>query len=191
LYWTNAWEADDPSNWAWWQLTLAEAGLYRVDVHVDPTYGVGDNVAYEVRAAGVDNTVILDQSAASGWRTLGDFTFAAGGDQWVALSDATGDASTNEHITADAIRLTRLDLPDDPADTAADSGAPDSAGDTAGDTTGDTAGDTTGDTAGAEPSTAGPGALVPLPQGCSCGGGGAGATLVVLVAVGAGRRRRR
>lgn len=175
LYWTNAWEADDPYNWAWWQLTLAEAGLYRVDVHVDPTYGVGDNVAYEVRAAGVDNAITLDQSSASGWRTLGDFTFAAGGEQWVALYDATGDASTNEHITADAIRLTRLDLPDDPADTTPDSGAPDSAG----------------DTAGAEPSTAGPGALVPLPQGCSCGGGGAGATLVVLVAVGAGRRRRR
>jgi hypothetical protein len=197
LYWTNAWESDAPSNWAWWQLHLADAGSYRVEVNVSATYGVGDAVSYVVRAGGVDHEITLDQGASSGWRSLGEYTFAEGGDQWVALYDATDDASSNEHITADAVRLVRLDLPTDtgaddtgPVDTGrVDTGPGDSAADSAADSA---TPDGPDDTALPD---AGPGALVPFAEGgCGChgaAGGGGGFLAALLGGVVAMRRRAR
>ena len=46
----------------------------------------------------------------NGWVAIGSFTFDAGGDQWMALNDAvSGSVVSDQHIAADAIRLTRLD----------------------------------------------------------------------------------
>jgi hypothetical protein len=51
--------------------------------------------------------------AVSGWQTLGDYTFVAGPDQWLRLEDGSGEpGSTMTQEVLDAVRLTRLDLPD-------------------------------------------------------------------------------
>jgi MYXO-CTERM domain-containing protein len=109
--WTNAFSGSQPDNWAWWQVNLAEAGTYRVEAWVDATYGVHRATNYSIRHDGADSAVTIDQGAASGWRTLGEWRFAAGGGQWVALTDhvASGGVASSQHITADAIRLVRLD----------------------------------------------------------------------------------
>lgn len=173
LYSTNAWEDDAPYNWAWWRVHLADAGTYRVEAAIDPTWGVGDRVRYGVRAAGVDHEVIVDQGAAEGWTELGTFVFAAGGDQWIAVHDDTADASADEHVVADAVRLTRLDLP--PEDTGTSGGADSAPGDAG-----------TGDS-GAPAD--GPPAAVVAGDGCGCAAGGGGGLAAALLALAALRRR--
>jgi hypothetical protein len=109
LYWTNAWKSDYPGNWAWWQLNLEEAGLYKVEAYIDSTWGVYADTPYVVRADGVDTDVIINQGAASGWTSLGEYTFAAGGDQWVRVNDdSTSSVASSQHIAIDALRLTRV-----------------------------------------------------------------------------------
>lgn len=112
LHWTNATEDDLPANWAWWRLDLDEAGRYDVQVKIDPVFGVFADTHYQVRADGVDTELRVDQGLASGWVSLGEFTFAAGADQWVAVYDDTATSpGTDPHITADAVQLVRLDPP--------------------------------------------------------------------------------
>jgi hypothetical protein len=109
LWWTNAFASDLPSNWAWWQIHLEEAGEYLVETYAHPTYAVHDEVPYTVMAAGAEYDVSVDQTP-TGWVTVGTFDFEAGGGQWVALHDNMPTSpGSNQHVAADAIRLTRLD----------------------------------------------------------------------------------
>ncbi|MEY3012031.1 MAG: hypothetical protein RIT45_766 [Pseudomonadota bacterium] len=109
LRWTNAGNSGVPDNWAWWRIELAEAGTYKVETAANATFGVFAKTHYEVRAAGKTTTLTIDQTKASkGWIDLGTYTFAAGGAQWVAVyDDHSGKAVVDQHIVADALRLTR------------------------------------------------------------------------------------
>jgi len=110
LHWTNAFSSSSPSNWAWWQLNLAEAGQYQVQWYKVSAYAKFAKTRYVVRADGGEYTVVVDQGAgAAGWRTLGTYDFAAGGDQWVAVYDHdSGAVASDQHIIADAVRLVRV-----------------------------------------------------------------------------------
>jgi hypothetical protein len=115
LFWTNAWDTDQPENWAWWQVQLQDAGEYEVEVYVDPAFGVFGEARYEVVAADATYDVLIDQGAASGWVSLGVFPFDAGGRQHVAVfDDHDGWVGSDQHVVADALRLTRTDLPEEP-----------------------------------------------------------------------------
>ncbi len=97
---------------AWWRLDFAEAGLYRVEAHTPAPYNQSRMAPYTVRHDGTEDVVVLDQSAADGWQTLGEWRFAAGGDQFVHLEDGTGEPYADRvQIVFDAVRLTRLDPP--------------------------------------------------------------------------------
>ncbi len=110
LRWTNATDGTTPYNWAWWQLSVDEPGEYRVEYHATAAYALFNKVHYDVRANGVTTKVIADQTGQNGWKSLGDFDFAAGKGQWVAVfDDAGGAVASGKRITADAIRLVRLD----------------------------------------------------------------------------------
>ncbi len=109
LLWTNA--IDPPSvNYAYWHLYVADAGRYRVEVATPAPYGQTRAAPYVVRHAGHEESVIVDQSAVDGWQTLGDYEFAAGGDQWVQIGDGSGESAAEPiEEVLDAVRLTRLD----------------------------------------------------------------------------------
>ena len=110
LYWTNAWTSSEPSEWVWWQMHFEQAGEYLLEVWVDETFGVFDNARYQVVSNGQSTEVFLDQGAASGWRELGAYPFAQGGEQFLALFDNTPQSvPADQHLAVDAIRLTRLD----------------------------------------------------------------------------------
>lgn len=114
LYWTNVFTSDAPSNHAWWQLDLQQAGTYRVEVYVDPAHGQYASTGYVVRAGGQSTPVTVNQGSASGWTALGEYAFAAGGEQWVQVTDHSPSApSSDRRIAVDAIRLVRTDLPQD------------------------------------------------------------------------------
>ena len=109
LIWTNKFTASAPDNWAWWRLHLQEPGEYLVEFHGVDGYSIADDVRHVVRAAGVDHVVVADHSGGEGWHALGTFSFAAGGDQYVAFyDDATGSVPSGQRIALDALRLTRV-----------------------------------------------------------------------------------
>lgn len=107
LRWTNAFKSDNPSNWARWRLELAEAGRYRVEYNSVADYAAFDSAHYRIRHAGVEEDIYVDLAAGGpGWQTLGEFDFAAGADQWVAVYDNSPvDVAEQQHVIADAIRL--------------------------------------------------------------------------------------
>ncbi len=98
-------------------MKLAEAGDYRVEVHIDPTWGVFGEARYGLQHDGYEETITLDQGAASGWTELGTFAFAADGQEHLSLfDDVAGPVAADQHLVADAIRLTRvLDTTNPPA----------------------------------------------------------------------------
>ncbi|MGE0791151.1 MAG: hypothetical protein AB7S26_36095 [Sandaracinaceae bacterium] len=115
LRWTNAYRGASPSNWARWQLRLEEAGDYQVEVYIEPGFGVYDSARYMVSHAGEEHELTVDLSSASGWTSLGSFTFAAGGGQHLNVYDnSTVDVPADQHIPVDAIRLTPVTEPIDP-----------------------------------------------------------------------------
>lgn len=129
LIWTHTTDAADADNHGIWDLAFEESGEYRLEVYTDRGFAQAQQASYEVTHDGASERVILDQSAADGWRELGDFRFAAGGGQQVRLDDNSGEAfSLRRQIVFDAIRLTRLDTTppgsDAGVDTGADAGAP-------------------------------------------------------------------
>lgn len=109
LFWTNAVQADDRSNWARWQPKFSEAGEYELEVYVDPAYGVHQRARYELVHSGSTSEVIVDQSLASGWHSLGRFDFEVGAGQSLSVFDNNPEAvGDDQQIVADAIRLTRV-----------------------------------------------------------------------------------
>ncbi len=106
LVWTHATDAATEANFADWHLTLAAGGRYQVDVYTAAPWAQSKQAAYLVDAGGAQTSVTIDQSAADGWQTLGEFDFAAGGGQSIHLGDNTGEASSaNIQLVFDAIRL--------------------------------------------------------------------------------------
>jgi hypothetical protein len=86
--------------WAWWSLTMAQAGEYRVEVYVDPAWEGFDRAHYVGQAAGRQDEGWVEQGAVSGWVTLGEWDFAAGGDQFVAVYDDGGSADSGAGLAA-------------------------------------------------------------------------------------------
>lgn len=110
VVWTKTTSAPRPGNFAQWTLSFAEAGTYRLEVSTPAAFAQSTQARYEVRAAGANHSLVLDQSAADGWQTLGELSFAEGGDQHVELDDNTGETD-GAQLVFDAIRITRLDGP--------------------------------------------------------------------------------
>ncbi|MCA9692061.1 MAG: hypothetical protein KC636_20835, partial [Myxococcales bacterium] len=112
LVWTNATDYDVPYNYAIWRLFFAETGAYEVEVHIEQPYGETQQAAYQIGHAGGVDVVPLSQAGASGWVSLGEYTFTAGQDHFVRLDDNTGEQNDLQiSIVYDALRVTRLDPP--------------------------------------------------------------------------------
>jgi uncharacterized protein (TIGR03382 family) len=192
---------------------MAEAGSYEVSVWADATWSVFDSVEYEIVAGGTSKTVRVDPSGTDGWVTLGTYDFSAGGDQWVAMyDDQSSNPGSNQHIIADALRLTRTgtwcgdgtcdpgetcgcaDCPveteipdngtDDDCDGAIDEGGQDSSGGS-----GDTADTATDSNPSGAPDL--PGEMKSGAAGCGCAAGSAPFSGIALVLGIAMSRRRK
>jgi len=113
LLWTNAFENDEPSNWARWNLYLEEGGDYEVEVYIDPDFGVNPETTYALQhAPDADgdraHAIVIDQGAVSGWVSLGTWAFEAGQGQHLSVYDnVEGTVADDQHIAVDAVRLTR------------------------------------------------------------------------------------
>jgi MYXO-CTERM domain-containing protein len=107
LRWTYAWEDANEDAWAEWLLDLEEAGEYRVEVFLVADFAKSKQARYALTHAGQTEELRLDMTSGAGWRELGTFNFAAGGEQSLAIFDNTGDPLADRvQIMADAVRLT-------------------------------------------------------------------------------------
>lgn len=106
LYWTYAWVNDTPGNWARWRIEMAQRGRYEIFARLVGAYASSRQALYRVQAAGQTHDVLRDLSGGEDWISLGVFTLAEGGDQWVAIYDNTGeDRDLERQIMADAILI--------------------------------------------------------------------------------------
>ncbi len=107
LTWTHTTEDATEANYGHWTLDLAAGGTYRIEVYTSATFAESTSARYEIRASGVDHEVAIDQTAADGWQSLGEFELAAGGDQSIHLADNTGELLANKvQLVFDAVRIT-------------------------------------------------------------------------------------
>ncbi|MBI5537038.1 MAG: peptidoglycan DD-metalloendopeptidase family protein [Deltaproteobacteria bacterium] len=105
LWWTNATEDPNPDNASRWDVHAEQATTFVVEAYAEPGFATSAKARYIVRHAGSQDTVVVDQSA-GGWRTIGQYAFAAGGDQWVRLEDNTGELlSSKLKLVSDAVRF--------------------------------------------------------------------------------------
>ena len=111
LEWTLATNDAAPANFAQWIVKTGVAGRYHVDVNLDGgIFGQSRQAQYSISHAGMIDTVVVDQTSASGFVSLGDFDFAGSGDEHVMLGDNTGEASsTSTKLLFDAVRVQPLD----------------------------------------------------------------------------------
>lgn len=114
LVWTHTTEDAAEANFGHWTLDLEAAGTYRVEVYTAAAYAESKSARYEIRANGTTHEVALDQTAADGWQSLGEFELAAGGDQSIHLADNTGELLADRvQLVFDAVRLTPAEPKDD------------------------------------------------------------------------------
>jgi hypothetical protein len=117
--WTGTTAASSPSNFGRWLVKAGRATRYSVEVYLDGgIMGTATTAQYDIVHGGVTDTVMVNQTTASGWLSLGDFDFAATGDEYIELGDNTGEAgSLDRQVLFDAVRVLPLDgITPDPTD---------------------------------------------------------------------------
>src|SRR5439155_391699 len=87
LDWTHTTALSYEQNYGQWDLFFAEAGSYEVQVYTAAAYAQSKQAKYDIKAGDTTHKKTIDQTAADGWQTLGTFTFAAGGHQFVHVGD--------------------------------------------------------------------------------------------------------
>jgi lysozyme len=107
LKWTYSWVSNTPDNYGLWNFKFAEAGEYLIEAYTAQAYSEWDETPYQIRHQGQEQTVMMDQTAVDGWQTLGTFSFAQGGDQWIRINDNVVAQDVKRKIVFDAIRITR------------------------------------------------------------------------------------
>lgn len=117
LIWTHTTEDATEANFAQWNLRLAEAGRYKVEVSTPAAFAQSTQALYVIQAGTETHEVAIDQTAGDGWQSLGEYEFAGGPDQFVHLGDNTGEPlAGNTQLVFDSVRLTRMSAPSDPTD---------------------------------------------------------------------------
>jgi uncharacterized protein (TIGR03382 family) len=101
-----------PDNNGTWNLSFEADGRYLVEVYTDSSLAQTHQARYTVTHAGGTTDVVIDQSAMTGYQSLGEFDFVADAPFSVHLGDNTGEtyiSSAKIAIMFDAVRLTPAD----------------------------------------------------------------------------------
>lgn len=106
--WTGTTAAAAPGNFARWIVKTRGAGRYSVEITLDGgELGTATSARYVVVHGGARDEIVVDQTSASGWVSLGELDFTGEGDEYVALADNTGVA--DQQLLFDAVRVLSLD----------------------------------------------------------------------------------
>jgi murein DD-endopeptidase MepM/ murein hydrolase activator NlpD len=108
MYWTYV-NGSTVSNSARWTPALGGPGTYQLSVFVPRCNGTSQQAKYRIVHNGVSEVRTVNQNAYYDvWVSLGSFSFAGSGGEYVELTDATGEAyTTRRQLAVDAIRWVR------------------------------------------------------------------------------------
>lgn len=107
--WTGVTNSASPANFARWNISVAQSGLYKVEAHVLGAANNTRQAGYRVVHSGGNDQVFMNQSTSRGFVELGSFNFNAGTAYSVRLDDNTGEASSlDRRGVFDAIRITPI-----------------------------------------------------------------------------------
>ena len=108
MYWTYV-NGSVVSNYARWTPALGGAGTYQLSVFVPRCNGTSQQAKYRIVHNGVTDVRTVNQNAYyDAWVSLGSFSFAGTGGEYVELADATDESYTTRRLLAvDAIRWVR------------------------------------------------------------------------------------
>ncbi|MBO4350381.1 MAG: hypothetical protein J6A01_05480 [Proteobacteria bacterium] len=108
LFYTYVW-AEAAEAIGTWTVNVTRPGTYEVFAYIQSGVGaVSEKAPYTIRASGKESKININLQNKSGWVSLGKFTFAKGGDQWVKLDDASGEPYTDKNgkrVLFDAIKF--------------------------------------------------------------------------------------
>lgn len=134
LHWTYAFDDSEPGNWAQWLSHFEEGGDYHVEIALLSEYAQSRQTRFVVRHDGQEEEVVRDISGLDGWLSLGTYSFVAGGDQFVAVYDNTGEPLSDQlRIMFDAVRFTRSVEPEPLAEAGSEAAVLEAASDVAAD----------------------------------------------------------
>lgn len=87
-----------------WTLTVPMPGQYEVFVYIPADHATTTNAVYEIHHAGQTDQISVDQSAHHNeWYSLGTFAFDGTSDEFVRLTDRTGEKAWTTEIAFDAV----------------------------------------------------------------------------------------
>lgn len=110
LVWTGATANSNAANFGIWWIKVPVPGIYRVEAHINRTYGTSQQAKYSIRHNGRTDLVTMNQTTAGGFRSLGEFQFSGSAGERVRLDDNTGERSSlGRQVVIDGLRLTRVD----------------------------------------------------------------------------------
>ena len=109
--WTKTTTDAAPANFGEWIIKVPYAGRYHVDVDLEG--GTSKQAAYAIAHGGATDTVVVDQTSAAGYVSLGEFDFTGSGDEHVILGDNTGEDGAMLAFTS--LRVESLDAPPPPS----------------------------------------------------------------------------
>jgi photosystem II stability/assembly factor-like uncharacterized protein len=108
MYWTYV-NGSVVSNYARWTPALGGPGTYQLSVFVPRCNGTSQQARYRIVHNGVTDVRTVNQNVYYDvWVSLGSFSFAGTGGEYVELTDATGESyTTRRQLAFDAIRWVR------------------------------------------------------------------------------------
>ena len=104
-WWTyNSQDVDD--NWGKWLLNPTTEGYWEVFVFIPAEHATTANAGYQIVHNQEMEVVHLNQSVYDDvWVSLGTFHFAAQGDEYIQLGDATGEPPGSAQVALDAVGI--------------------------------------------------------------------------------------
>jgi hypothetical protein len=101
--WNNDWQRTD-YNWARW-FPFLSPGRYEVFVYIPERYSTTSSARYLVAHADGYTSRLVDQSTnGDRWVSLGTYNFNGSNEEYVSLTDATGEARRTRLIAFDAVK---------------------------------------------------------------------------------------
>ena len=115
LIWSKTWVTSAPSNYGKWNFNFERGGKYRMDYYLSNKSAsltdVATEMPYQIMHDGNMEVVVIDQSGHEGWKEVGTFYFAAGGNQYLIIDDAVSEiVKAGKQFLLDAVRLVPVEL---------------------------------------------------------------------------------
>ena len=117
-WFTYAIASNNPGTRGVWRFDVSVPGDYDVEVHVPNASADTNNARYQIHHAGNVSEVAVNQGAQKGWQALGTFGFDGGGDEYLQLTDSTGEPDASLiPVAFDSVRFTYVQGGDGDGDT--------------------------------------------------------------------------